>query len=241
MNLFGLTDVGKVRTTNEDNYYYAMVGPNALLAVCDGMGGENAGEVASGIAVEELQSLEESLKGVEELKEARSIIRSVLRRANHRIFEEAQADLECSGMGTTAVVAYVAGKRMMFMNVGDSRGYVIGKEDIRQITVDHSLVEQLIRSGAMTKEEGKHFPGKNMITMAIGTEDSILPDYYQVDLEEGDLVLLCSDGLTNMLEDDQIRTIVKEADTVEQAVVDLIAAANEAGGMDNITAVLCKC
>lgn len=240
MNLYGASDKGQVRETNEDSLFYtSFTDGSFLFAVCDGMGGQNAGEVASAAVVEEIrENGEEALARAESMKDARSSLRCLIRTANNRIYQMAQRSPEYQGMGTTMVAAYVRGDHLLVLNVGDSRGYLIRDGHIIQITRDHSLVEEMVRSGAITREESKTFPGRNVITMAIGTEDNILPDSFECRLQEGDRVLLCSDGLSNMVEDEQLLQLASGDEDCQRCVKQLIDRANENGGRDNITAIL---
>ncbi|MGI6031454.1 MAG: Stp1/IreP family PP2C-type Ser/Thr phosphatase [Eubacteriales bacterium] len=240
MEYFGATHMGKVRKSNEDGFAILPLEQGRLLLIlCDGMGGENAGEVASGLVIGEMQKkAAKALKNVQTLKDARSALRSILSTANKLIYERSGKNEELRGMGTTAVAAYLLGQEMLFINVGDSRGYLIREGKAQQVTTDHSLVEEMIRQGVLTREESRNYPGRNMITMAIGTDPAVLPDSYERILQPGDRVLLCSDGLTNMIEDERIAEIVEGAGSVQQAVEQLIEEANRNGGKDNITVIL---
>ncbi len=242
MNLYGDTSKGKVRKTNQDSFFTAFDGDRALFVVCDGMGGESYGDLASQTTIKEFEKKElmRDLAKVKTLREARSIIRCAVRNANTAIYKMAQQDDIYKGMGTTCVIAYVIGKDILFMNVGDSRGYIINQSGAHQITIDHSIVEEMVRTGAITREEAKTYRGKNIITMAIGTDENILPDYFTYELRSGDSVLLCSDGLTNMIEDKNIVEIVQKNLSAKTCCEKLVETAEENGGIDNITAVIYK-
>ena len=206
--------------------------PN-LFAVADGMGGHNAGDYASSHAVRIL---------VDEIREDTDynpvkVIRHAIETANTEIIEQAQKDEKLRGMGTTMVVATIVGQYAYVANVGDSRLYVVDKQ-LRQITRDHSLVQEMVRMGEITAEEARNHPDKNIITRAVGVLPEVTADFFEISLKPGDEILMCSDGLTNMIEDDEIRHIVLgQRDIVEKAEK-LIETANRNGGKDNITVVL---
>ena len=207
--------------------------PN-LFVVADGMGGHNAGEYASRFTVDkmvEVISQNRQQEPVAAMKEA-------LTEANSQLLEEAGADPSKSGMGTTIVAATVIGDLLHVANIGDSRLYVIDHEAIRQITRDHSLVEEMVRLGEMDKAAAKVHPDKNIITRAIGVTRELAVDFFEVELRPGDMILLCSDGLTNMVEDEEIKEIVLEQKNIVEKAEKLINTANENGGKDNITVVL---
>lgn len=233
---FSVTDIGKKRKLNQDFVYVSEtpVGnlPN-LFIVADGMGGHNAGDYASKCAVE---TIVREIRGCFEKNPVR-IIGKALRVANDFVRRKAREDESLYGMGTTAVVATCMGHYLQVANVGDSRLYIIN-DGIRQITRDHSLVEEMIRMGGIDREMAKHHPDKNIITRAIGGLDTLEIDFFNEELKAGDLVLMCSDGLTNMLEDGEISQIVKERISIEDKAGKLIEAANDRGGKDNIAVIL---
>ncbi len=207
--------------------------PN-LFIVADGMGGHNGGGFASSYAVDIIkQSIESS-----EAKDPEELFKSAIRAANLAVRTKASENSELIGMGTTAVLACVEGDTLHVCNVGDSRLYVANKDSIRQITVDHSYVEEMIKVGQLDRESARTHEHKNIITRAVGAEDTIESDYFKVKLKDGDIILMCSDGLSNMLADDELLVILKGGrDTVSRAE-DLVKAANEAGGKDNIAVVV---
>ena len=232
---FLITDIGRKRKTNQDFVYTSEepVGnlPN-LFIVADGMGGHNAGDFASKLTVETLIS-EISAS----FEKNPVIFDKAISAANQVILKKAAETPGMEGMGTTVVVATCLGRYLQVANVGDSRLYVVGKE-IRQITQDHSLVEEMVRVGTISREEARNHPDKNIITRAIGAMDTVEADHFAVELEDGDIVLMCTDGLTNMLEDEEIRMIMEGGrDIVEKAQL-LVDAANANGGRDNISVVL---
>jgi len=236
---FAMTDIGSRRQVNQDYVYCSddAVGllPN-LYIVADGMGGHKAGDFASRYSVSEFE------KEIKEQK-ARTIIGSMegaVRLVNERLLKEAEAEPEYQGMGTTFVAACITQESLYVLNIGDSRLYLLSeKGTIRQITQDHSLVEEKILRGEIERKDAKNHPEKNVITRALGAAEQVVPDFFEVELEAGDYVLLCSDGLTNMVEDINIKEIVLQKDTsLEEKAEKLIDLANENGGKDNISLVL---
>ena len=238
MKTFSMTDIGRKREVNQD-YVFATdetIGnlPN-LLVVADGMGGHRAGDFASKFTVEVLA------EEVQNCKETHpeAILGNAIQAANERLLGEAEKDTRLEGMGTTLVAATILDHVLYFANVGDSRLYLINKE-IRQLSKDHSMVEEMVRLGGLTEEEAKHHPDKNIITRAIGVKQKVEPDFFEYRLKGGDIILMCSDGLTNMVDDDEIFQIVKSARDIVEAVESLIQRANENGGSDNIGVVLAQ-
>jgi protein phosphatase len=237
MKTFSITDVGIRRETNQDYMYTSEmpVGnlPNLFL-VADGMGGHAAGDYASRFTVEKITEAVAKSGFCEPV----AVMKEAIAYANTRLLEEANADPGKQGMGTTLVTASIMGGRLFASNVGDSRLYVINQEGITQITRDHSLVEEMVRMGEMDKEDAKDHPDKNIITRAIGVLADVSADFFELELKAGDMVLMCSDGLTNMVQDQEIRRIVLgQRDIVEKAEK-LVETANRNGGRDNITVVL---
>ncbi len=234
---FSITDIGKKRKMNQDYVYTSEmpVGPLPnLFLVADGMGGHKAGDYASKCAIETIVEAVESSSDTE----AVPVLEKAIRRANDVVRRRSEEDEALNGMGTTVVAATLDGDTMYVANVGDSRLYVVGPREIRQITRDHSLVEEMVRMGGLKREQARSHPDKNIITRAVGAEDEIEVDFFQVQLKQGDIVLMCSDGLTNMIEDEEIRMILHgQRDLVEKAE-SLVNAANNNGGKDNIAVVL---
>lgn len=233
---FSVTDIGKKRKLNQDFVYSSdePVGnlPNVYI-VADGMGGHNAGDFASKCTVE---TMIREMRGSFEKSPIR-ILSKAIRVANDQVRLKAREDEALFGMGTTVVAATCMGKYLQVANVGDSRLYIINDE-VRQITRDHSLVEEMVRMGGIDKEAARNHPDKNIITRAIGARDTIEIDFFHEELKSGDLVLMCSDGLTNMLEDEEIGRILKSQGTIEERAGKLIEAANDNGGKDNITVII---
>ena len=236
LKTFSITDIGRKRKVNQDYVFMSKepVGnlPN-LFIVADGMGGHNAGDYASKVTVETM--LAEMQSSFE--KNPTLIFRRAIEEANELIRRRAGEDKKLEGMGTTVVVASCMGRFLQVANVGDSRLYVVNRE-IRQITRDHSLVEEMVRMGGLDRADARNHPDKNIITRAVGAEDHVEPDFFTVELREGDTVLMCSDGLTNMLEDEEIRMIISGARDLVEKAERLVEAANANGGRDNISVIL---
>ena len=236
MRTFSITDVGMVRQVNQD-YVYVTDRPLGILqnlfVVADGMGGHQAGDYASKYTVEVLNR-ELALSEGEDIE--RCLV-GAIKTANREIIKEASRDEHLKGMGTTVVAATISNQMMYFANVGDSRLYLIN-QGIQQLTKDHSLVEEMVRLGGIKPEEAKHHPDKNIITRAIGVLPEVSADFFETVLVPGDTVLLCSDGLTNMVDDADIKRIVLGQRDIVEKTQRLIDAANENGGKDNITVVL---
>lgn len=234
---FSVTNIGKKRKLNQDFVYTSEkpVGhlPN-LFIVADGMGGHKAGDYASKLAVETM--VEEIAASAE--KEPENILKAAIEMANAMVRGSAAKAPELEGMGTTVVAASCEGRTLSVANVGDSRLYVVGGHEIRQITRDHSWVEDMVRSGGMGREEARNHPDKNIITRAIGAEKSVKTDFFSVKLEEGDMILMCTDGLTNMLSDEEIRMVLDGARDIVEKAEELVRRANENGGRDNISVIL---
>ncbi len=236
MKVFSITDVGKVRKMNQD-YVFATDEPQGtlpnLLVVADGMGGHKAGDFASKFTVE---TLKEEIK--HSLKEGpKEVLLDAVQVVNKKLIETAEKDIKLDGMGTTLVAATVIDHTLHFINVGDSRLYLINQE-VKQLSRDHSLVEEMLRLGGISEEEAKHHPDKNIITRAIGVKEDVEADYYEYALKKGDVILMCTDGLCNMVNEDEIFTIIKSARDIVEAGQLLINRANENGGKDNIGVVL---
>ncbi len=238
INAFGKTDVGLMRTINQDSIFIstAPVGklPN-LFIVADGMGGHKAGDVASREAIERFVKY----ACATHMSDPANVLDSGIISINHDIFEMANSNKDYNGMGTTFVAASIVDRHVYIANVGDSRLYLVNNE-IHQITRDHSLVEDMVRMGMLQKMEARTHFNKNVITKAIGVAEdkTSTPDIFEIEIEPGDRLLLCSDGLTNMVEDYEIKKIIKNSASIEEAVTNLIQQANENGGKDNISAII---
>ena len=240
MQAWSKTDIGKKRRENQDNSYVRLDYEKniALLVVCDGMGGANGGREASRLAIESFsdfvwEAIGEDSSG----EEIVLILRNAVTAANRAVFARAVSDPAYMGMGTTLTAALVIGGAAYVVNVGDSRTYKID-ETIHQITDDHSLAGDLYRSGTITREQFDTYPNKNIITRAVGTDPEVYGDIFKLAMSEGEYLLLCSDGLTNMLSDEEILETVLSAESEEAACEKLVNDANEEGGRDNITVIL---
>ncbi len=238
MKTFSKTDIGMVREVNQD-YVFVSDSPLGklpnLLIVADGMGGHKAGEFASRYTVEVVK--DELARSTEDGPEA--MIRQAITSANQKLLETAKQDSKLEGMGTTLVVATVIDRTLYFANVGDSRLYLLN-DDIKQISKDHSLVQEMVRLGGIKQEDAKHHPDKNIITRAIGASDKLEIDFYEYRLKKEDIILMCTDGLSNMVEDEEMLHIVKSSRDVVEAVERLIERANQNGGSDNIGVVVAQ-
>ena len=237
MTSYGNTDIGQRREMNQDFIFYTdePIGklPN-LYIVADGMGGHNAGDYASRCATDTIREYIAKC----DYENPVTVLKYAIIRANERLIEDAGRSPELSGMGTTVVACVIQEDHLYVANMGDSRLYRIGKDGIAQVTMDHSLVEEMIRAGRLDRENVRNHPEKNIITKAVGGASDAMPDFFELDIETGDKILLCSDGLSNMVEDDEIEDIVREEDSLEDAVNRLIERANYYGGRDNISVVL---
>ncbi|MEO8093013.1 MAG: Stp1/IreP family PP2C-type Ser/Thr phosphatase, partial [bacterium] len=223
-----ISDTGRQRSANEDSFFAG----SPVFAVADGMGGAQAGEVASRIAAESLQAAERGSEAPE------AYLRSIAEGANRRIHEHAAEDESRSGMGTTFTAALVEGDEISIAHVGDSRAYLFRGGELRLLTSDHSLVEELRRQGKLTHEQAEDHPQRSIITRALGPEREVEVDTVTYKAKPGDVFLLCSDGLTTMIKDDRIAAALAHSDTLEETARRLIDEANTAGGRDNITVVL---
>ncbi|MBR2039932.1 MAG: Stp1/IreP family PP2C-type Ser/Thr phosphatase [Clostridia bacterium] len=234
------TDIGVKRHSNQDEYAILNLNDGSVLAVvCDGMGGANAGNVASHIACQVITSFfERSFRLGLNPEGVMALLQSAILSANIEVFNMASKNVELSGMGTTVVAAFVSKDFTVVSHVGDSRAYIIG-DDVTQLTRDHSVVQSLIESGKLTPEEAVIHPRRNVITRALGIEPDILVDSDEYDLKENDFLLLCSDGLSNFASTDEMSQIFNKT-KAEQIADELVKCANKNGGGDNITAVVVK-
>lgn len=233
---YAITDIGRRRKLNQDFIYFSEspVGnlPNVFI-VADGMGGHNAGEFASRYAVETIVG--EITSSFE--KNPVVVMGKAIEKANAYTRRKAREDMALMGMGTTVVIATCIGRYLEVANVGDSRLYLVN-DRIEQITVDHSLVEEMVRRGGIDRESARNHPDKNIITRAIGARDSVEADFFNLELSAGDMVLLCSDGLTNMVEDRAIQQILRGGGSLRERAETLVRRANDNGGKDNISVII---
>jgi Serine/threonine protein phosphatase len=234
MKVASMTDAGLVRKTNEDSFFAdARLG---LLIVADGMGGHAGGEVASRVAI---ATISELWKASEPDGNPGGLIRGAIEQANTAILAEAQAHPALQGMGTTLVLAFCSGDAIHLAHLGDSRAYLIRNGSIRQLTEDHSLVAQMVKAGQLTAEEAPHYHLRNVVTRSLGNQKIAEPDLAVVEWTPGDFLLLCSDGLTNMVEESELRSLIARGGVdLERSCRQAIDLANRNGGRDNITAVL---
>ncbi|MGO5335972.1 Stp1/IreP family PP2C-type Ser/Thr phosphatase [Bilifractor sp. LCP19S3_H10] len=237
MRVFSATDIGQKRHMNQDFIFTSeeSVGnlPN-LFVVADGMGGHNAGDFASRYGVSVLVETVRKDKNFNPVK----VMRNAIEAANREVFSQSRNDPSMAGMGTTMVVCTVVGGYAYIANVGDSRLYLAGSDSMTQITQDHSLIAEMVRLGELTPEEGRNHPDKNIITRAVGTNEDVKIDFFDVKLDTGDQILMCSDGLSNMVEDQRIFEILKGEDTEADKAQVLVDEANANGGRDNIAVIV---
>ena len=239
MESFSITDIGVKRKMNQDFVFCEQnqVGslPN-LFIVADGMGGHKAGDFASRFSVEKVVEYIQSSKLLSPIR----LFEEAIKNVNTLLLDKAKEDPDLEGMGTTFVVATIIEDILYVGNIGDSRLYVI-HDEIKQITRDHSLVEEMVKNGEIDKSEARFHPNKNIITRALGASGDAIPDFFEVSLKEEDIILMCSDGLSNMIDDTEIfEIVISRKDKIKSAVRALIEKANEYGGKDNITAVIVK-
>ena len=238
MKGFAKTDVGKAREMNQD--YYSIPSCESdlqLYILADGMGGYNGGEIASRLAAETTKNyIQNNFKKIEHDKEAiLKLVKDAMEYANMVVYEESKKDENLQGMGTTLDVCFIYNSKIYIGHVGDSRIYLIKKDIARKITKDHSYVQQLVEDKKITREEAEHHPKKNMLLKALGCTSYVEPDIRARNLEKDDILLMCSDGLTNMVEESKIYEVVRE--NKEKAPEILVNLANKAGGYDNITVI----
>lgn len=240
MKAWGLTDVGNVREQNQDAFRIVPLGETALLAlVCDGMGGARSGNVASKLASEVFsEEVKRSFSAEMTPEEAEHVLRAAATLANISVFEHAQLSEEFSGMGTTLVAALCYEKATLVLNIGDSRAYHINADGVRCVTVDHSVVEMMVQRGELTPEQAKSHPSKNLITRAVGTGSRVMADVFRVETAEEDCLLLCSDGLSNQMADEEILFEVVHGARKDDCCQRLLEIAKNRGAPDNVTSVL---
>lgn len=241
MKACGLTDNGLSRESNQDSLFVSDLRELPLFIVADGMGGHNAGEIASSIAVEAIK--EKFMETRENLQSKDSIIKTIkdsVFEANKKIYFKALSTPECSGMGTTLTMSYIFDNEIYIGHIGDSRAYYISDSDIDQLTEDDSLVNELIKNGSITIEEAKNHPQRNVITKALGTSIDIEVDIQTIKYKIGDILIICSDGLSNMVKEDKVFDIIKSEEDVSLACQSLIDLAKKNGGSDNITLIIIK-
>ena len=242
MQYWGLTDPGCVRAQNQDTYVMEQLDRNsAVFVVCDGMGGAKSGNVASSLAAEVfVGEIKRSYSSLMDREKSDQMLRGAAKLANFTVYDQALQFEEFEGMGTTLVAALIRGKKATIINVGDSRAYGITSEGIFQLSTDHSVVQMMVDRGELTPETAKSYPGKNLITRAIGTESMVMCDIIHTDVEKGDCLLLCSDGLSNMMDDQEILFEVVHGGDPANCCQRLLDIAKMRGAPDNVTSVLIK-
>ena len=240
MEYWGLSDTGKVRTMNQDTFRIEELDRNTVLAaVCDGMGGAKSGNIASRLAIDVFtDEVLRSYKPGMTQEQTEQLLKNALKLANFTVYDQARQFEEFAGMGTTLVAALLCGKTATIINVGDSRCYHITRSDIRQITVDHSLVQLMVDRGELTDEEARVYPGRNYITRAVGTEPTVESDIFAIGVERGDALLLSSDGLHNEVGDQEILFEVVHGVNNDNCCQRLLEIADMRGSPDNVTCVL---
>ena len=239
MKIFGKSDIGLKRETNQDCFYSECMDENfAFVIVCDGMGGVNGGGTASKIAVDSIKNqIKNSYNKDLNSSTIRSLLESAVYNANMAIYQKQQEDPLLNGMGTTVVVSIILGNHLYTAHIGDSRAYIISNNNINQITTDHSIVQQMVDKGEITKEEAMHHPRKNLITRALGVDQEVPADYIEKELYPSDILILCTDGLSNYISEEEIYNCYKNNDITLLCDM-LISKAKDLGGDDNITVVL---
>jgi protein phosphatase len=240
MQYWALTDPGCVRSQNQDTYITEQLDRNTLLCVvCDGMGGAKSGNVASSLAVEVFaEEIRRCWKPGMESDRIDQMLKSAVKLANFTVFDQAAQFEEFSGMGTTLVAALIRDNKATLVNVGDSRVYGINRSGIRLLTKDHSLVQMMVDRGDLTAEVAKSYPGKNLITRAVGTEPMVMCDIYHKEVSKGDYLLLCTDGLSNVMDDQEILFEVVHGVNKQHCCQRLLDIAKNRGAPDNVTSVL---
>ena len=240
MQIWGLTDPGILREQNQDAYRVESFGrERALLLVCDGMGGAKSGNVASSLAAEVFcDEVRRSQKSAGTPEAIENMLQEALSLANKAVYEQAQVSEEFSGMGTTLVAAFVQKEQVVILNVGDSRAYHFTPSGVKLLTRDHSFVEMMVQRGELSREQAKSFPGKNVITRAVGTEAQVEGDFYRQSMKKDESLLLCSDGLSNVMADQEMLFEVAHGVRKSDCCQRLLAIAKNRGAPDNVTIVL---
>lgn len=243
MNIGYKSDIGKKRNVNQDVLYVSNEGFEKIYLIADGMGGHKAGEIASNMARDIIvKGFYENKDKLKNKKKIRKTIKGIIEKANTNIYLKSLENPEYEGMGTTVTLAYVYGDRIFIGHVGDSRAYILNDNDgeLIQITEDHSYINELMKKNKITKEEARVHPDRNLITRAVGSSSILEVDLFELKYQVGDILILCSDGLTNMVEDEIIRTIFLSNTDMQESCELLVNKANDLGGTDNITIIAVK-
>lgn len=238
MKAYGLTDRGCVRSENQDRFRIVEGEGYALAVVCDGMGGAKAGSVAAELAVESFTSYLHRCMLEKEPIESGIMLRESASYANIRVYDKSRESEEYEGMGCTLVAALVRDRSVTLINIGDSRCYHFSRRGLRRLTVDHSLVEEMVRAGEISREEARNHPQKNVITQAVGLEYRLHGDIFYPEIKPGEVLLLCSDGLSNMLDKKCMEAVLYDEPDIEKAAEKLMELALKAGASDNVTVLL---
>ncbi|MCD7756354.1 MAG: Stp1/IreP family PP2C-type Ser/Thr phosphatase [Firmicutes bacterium] len=240
MQVWGMTDAGCVRSQNQDTYQIEQLDRNTVCCViCDGMGGAKSGNIASTLAADVfVEEIRRTWSPSMPQRDIDQMLQGAVKLANFTVFDQAQQLEEFSGMGTTLVAVLVQGKEATVVHVGDSRAYGVNRSGIRRLTKDHSLVQLMLDRGELTQDQARTYPGKNYITRAIGTEAVVECDLFHLDVERGDCLLLCSDGLSNMMDDQEILFEVVHGVNKQYCCQRLLDIAKNRGAPDNVTSVL---
>ncbi|WP_409253656.1 Stp1/IreP family PP2C-type Ser/Thr phosphatase [Bacillus sp. SCS-153A] len=235
------TDKGKVRQHNEDSVgVFTNNEGDCLAVVADGMGGHRAGDVASSMTINKFEELWKDEVKMTTAEQAEKWLKDKINKINKFVYQHSKDNMECEGMGTTVVAAICTENFATIVNIGDSRGYILNDSGFNQMTEDHSLVNELVRSGQITKEDAEHHPRKNVLLRALGTEENVEMDTKTIIFEEEDIILLCSDGLSNKVSEEEMKNILSTSEDLDQAGQKFISLANENGGEDNISLAIVK-
>ncbi|WP_421384524.1 Stp1/IreP family PP2C-type Ser/Thr phosphatase [Bacillus salacetis] len=235
------TDKGKVRQHNEDSVgVFSNKEGDCLAVVADGMGGHRAGDVASSMTINRFEELWKAEGKITTAEQAEKWLQDKIKEINLNVYQHSKSNTDCEGMGTTVVAAICTENFATIVNIGDSRGYIFNESGFSQLTEDHSLVNELVRSGQISKEDAEHHPRKNVLLRALGTEEKVEMDTRTIIFEEEDLILLCSDGLSNKVSEEEMKEILTNSDDLDQAGKQFISLANENGGEDNISLAIVK-
>ena len=240
MEYWGLSDIGRVRTQNQDAFRIEELDRHSILAVvCDGMGGAKSGNIASRLAIDVfVDEVKNSWKSSMTQEQTGQLLQNAVKLANFTVYDQARQFADFAGMGTTLVAALLSGRNATIINVGDSRCYHITRSDIRRVTVDHSVVQMMVDRGELTAEEARGYPGRNLITRAVGTEPTVQSDLYAIRVDRGEALLLSSDGLHDTVEDQEILFEVVHGVNNDNCCQRLLDIANMRGSPDNVTSVL---
>lgn len=242
MNAFGITDKGKVRSANQDAYRLSLSpdGEYVLAALCDGMGGVHGGEIASAAAADSFMQYAEDMLRREPKSDAAQVLREAAAYANLKVYDRAFRDESCRGMGTTLVAALVRPEDAAVVNIGDSRCYWLADAQLQQVTRDHSLVQSMVDRGLITEDEARSHPRKNVIMRAVGLERTIRSDIFRLDIRPGDALLLCSDGLSNLVDAGEMESLLLASSDDDAVCRELLRMALDRGAPDNVTLALVR-